>query len=840
MFFWIAAPNNSARTAAAASTLLLLASSLLTPSDASATDSAIQEYERHISPILETHCFECHGDGYDKGGVAFDTLFTDEEILNEELWLRVLNNTRAGLMPAEDNPRLSSAEQQRLERWIKDDVFRIDPSNPDPGRVTVRRLNRVEYRNTVRDLLGVDFNTEVEFPPDDTGFGFDTIGDALSLSPMLMEKYVAAAQAIVTQGVPTESMRPGEQVVPSDAFAGANVVHKNGRARLLYTTPATAEATVRNATAGDYRVVLDLGVSGNSYVDPPRARTVLKIDGEEIFAKEFVYNDGKPFSLESTHRWDVAEHRLSIELHPLDAIARPDKTESGEDNKNPIHLAIDKITVYGPLDKRQWVPSERYASLFSKPVPTKLAQRRAYARELMESFATKAYRRPLEDDTADRLAALAERVYRQPGKTFEEGIAQAMAAVLSSPRFLFRIEEPAAHPVTARYADVDEYSLASRLSYFLWSTMPDAELTGLAARGELRKNLSAQVQRMLADSRSENLARHFTGQWLQGRDVESLASNAGAILARDNGEEGDLRALREAFRNQDAEAIKRLAPIRQKFFRPAVQLDWELRWAMRRETEMFFMNVVKEDRPVTDFIDSDYTFVNEKLAKLYGLQGVSGSEMRRIELPDGSPRGGLLTQATSLVVTSNPDRTSPVKRGLFVLANFLGTPPPPPPANVPSLEASENEIEGNGEPTLRQSLIKHRENPACSSCHNRMDPIGLAFENFNAMGMWRDTERKQAIEARGQLITGESFGSVSELKRILANEHRQEFYRTLTDKLLTYAVGRGTEYYDVETIDLIVRRLEANEGRFSAMLTGIIESAPFQKMRTEATITAAN
>jgi hypothetical protein len=316
-------------------------------------------------------------------------------------------------------------------------------------------------------------------------------------------------------------------------------------------------------------------------------------------------------------------------------------------------------------------------------------------------------------------------------------------------------------------------------------------------------------------------------------------SNAGAILARDKGEEGDLRALRQAFRNQDAEAIKRLAPVRKRFFRPEVQLDGELRSAMRSETEMFFMNIIKEDRPVAEFIDSDYTFVNEKLAKLYGLPGVSGAEMRKVQLPEGSPRGGLLTQATSLVVTSNPDRTSPVKRGLFVLANFLGTPPPPPPANVPSLEASENEIEGH-EPTLRRSLLKHRENPACASCHNRMDPIGLAFENFNAMGMWRDTERKQPIEARGKLITGESFGSVSELKRILANEHRQEFYRTLTDKLLTYAVGRGIEYYDVETIDQIVRRLEANEGRFSAMLMGIIESAPFQKMRTEATMTAAN
>jgi hypothetical protein len=268
-------------------------------------------------------------------------------------------------------------------------------------------------------------------------------------------------------------------------------------------------------------------------------------------------------------------------------------------------------------------------------------------------------------------------------------------------------------------------------------------------------------------------------------------------------------------------------------------LTKDVRAAMRQETQEYFAYVLRNDRPVTEFIDSDYAFVNEELAKFYGIPEVIGKELRKVTLQPGSPRGGLLTQGSALLVTSNPDRTSPVKRGLFVLANFLGTPPPPPPANVPALEASESEFHGK-EPALRDVLKVHRESPLCSSCHNRMDPIGLAFENFNGVGLWRDSERKQAIVAEGSLITGETFTSVKDLKRILVTGHRQDFYRTLTGKLLTYATGRGMEYYDVETIDQIVKRLDDNDGRFSALLMGVIESAPFQKMRTQATMTVAN
>jgi hypothetical protein len=801
-----------------------------------AARTPVETYQSAISPILEEHCYECHGDGYDKGKVAFDRLETDAQILKPELWMRVLLNTRAGLMPAEQKPPLSPNQQQALERWIKYDVFGIDPANPDPGRVTVRRLNRVEYRNTVRDLIGVDYDTDVEFPPDDSGYGFDNIGDALTISPMLMEKYVAAAQAIVAEAVPTRARKPAEDVVSGLAFQGNNARDKWGKRDLVFSEPANVTAIYKNEKPGTYRVKLELEVNGSYFPDPGRAQVIFKVDGKQVLSQDFGYYDEKVFTFESTHPWSPAEHAMTLELKPLVPAAKKETI---------IDLFVNRVTIEGPLEKDQWVATRGYEKFFPRPVPqgnsrSARKERRAYAAELLQAFAEKAYRRPLtDDDTGERLALLAQATYEQPGKTFEEGVAHAMAAVLASPRFLFRLEAPDAHELNARYAKVDEYSLASRLSYFLWSTMPDAELMDLAARGELRSNLDAQVRRMLADPRADNLAKNFTGQWLQARDVEGIASNPREIILRDAGEEGTLRQLFAAFRAQDEKTAKELSKKIEAVVDARPEFDKGTRADMRRETEMYFGYVMREDRPITEFIDSNYTFLNEELAKYYGVPGVTGKEMRKVTLPANSPRGGVLTQGSALLVTSNPDRTSPVKRGLFVLANFLGTPPPPPPANVPALEASESEFHGK-EPALRDVLRIHRESPMCRSCHNRMDPIGLGFENFNGVGMWRDTERKQPIVAEGKLITGETFNSVSELKRILVTRHRADFYRTLSTKLLTYAIGRGTDYYDVETIDRIVKRLDDDEGRFSALLLGVIESAPFQKMRTQATVTAAN
>jgi hypothetical protein len=353
---------------------------------------------------------------------------------------------------------------------------------------------------------------------------------------------------------------------------------------------------------------------------------------------------------------------------------------------------------------------------------------------------------------------------------------------------------------------LDEYALASRLSYFLWSTMPDDELFGLAERGKLRADLKHQVQRMLKDPRGHALTQNFVGQWLQVRDLDGIYFNERAILRR------------EGIRLRGADTERNV-------------LVRDLRRAMKSETELAFEYVAQENGSVLDWIDCDYTFLNARLAKHYGIPGVEGSEMRRVTLPKDSPRGGVLTHGTVLAVTSNPSRTSPVKRGQFILDNILGTPAPPPPADIPALQASKKEFKDH-EPTTRELMALHRSKPMCNACHSRMDPLGLALDNFNPLGLWREAETGQKIDASGRLITGESFKDIRDLKRTLKERHRLDFYRCLAEKLLTYALGRGLEYYDVETVDQIVERLDREGGRFSALLMGVIESAPFQKRRS--------
>jgi hypothetical protein len=419
-----------------------------------------------------------------------------------------------------------------------------------------------------------------------------------------------------------------------------------------------------------------------------------------------------------------------------------------------------------------------------------------------------------------------------------------MAAVLASPRFLFREESFEADGAGA-FPLVDEYALASRLSYFLWSSMPDEELFRLAREHKLRENLPRQIERMLADEKSEELIEQFAGQWLRSRDVENWTVDARAVLSREN-PDPERDRLRNRFRElarRDPEEMTEeekaeFRRIREEFFKKfgefrRAELSGDLRHAMRRETEMTLEYIVRENRNLLELVDADYTFLNERLAKHYGVEGVDGDKMRRVDLPADSVRGGVLTQGTTLVVTSNPDRTSPAKRGLYILENLLGTPPPPPPPDIPSLEQAEAEMTGQS-PTVRQLLERHRADPLCSSCHNRMDPLGLALENFNPLGLYRDEERKQTIDSAGELITGESFETIKELKHILATERADDFYRCAAEKMLTYALGRGLEYYDVEAVDQILDRVKQDDGRAMALVTAIIESAPFQRTRPPA------
>jgi hypothetical protein len=570
--------------------------------------------------------------------------------------------------------------------------------------------------------------------------------------------------------------------------------------------------------------------------DHNRARLTLRAGQRELFRREFNREGNRQFKFEFEQELGVGDRGLTLEVEPL----TPDQKQI-----RALGFRLNSLTVGGPLAPEHMVRPRNHERFFPGEIPASEEGRERYARELLGDFAAKAFRRPVEPATVDRLFRLAESAYSPPGKTFEAGIAQAMVAVLASPRFLFREEGLAGGGAGGRHPNVDEYALASRLSYFLWSSMPDDELRRLAATGKLRASLSAQVGRMLADPRSGALMQNFTGQWLQARDVESIEIQSRTVLAREDPPDPELdrmRARSRELRDRDyerlsAEEKRELDELRAEFARRNSQplraeLSTELRTAMRRETEKTFEHVLRQDRSVLEWIDADYLFINERLARHYGLTDlkVVGDELKYVKLPPDSPRGGLLTQGTVLVVTSNPTRTSPVKRGLFVLENILGTPPPPAPPNVPTLEESARQSKAR-ELSLRETLALHREKPLCSSCHNRMDPPGLALENFNALGMWRDQERGLPIEPGGALLSGESFSGVRELKRILATRHRTEFYHALTEKMLTYALGRGLEYYDVETVDRIVGQLEASGGRASALLMGIVESAPFQKRR---------
>ncbi len=816
---------------------LIAPSALLASISGQATPAptAAALFAKDIQPVLVDYCYGCHGDGVSKGQVAFDGYASDEALLaDSRLWMAVLKNVRAGVMPpVEEGHSPQPEEVKKLEDWIKYQAFGINPAHPDPGRVTLRRLNRLEYRNTIRDLMGIDFNSEVEFPPDDTGHGFDNIADVLTVSPLLMEKYLQAAESIVNTAVPKVG-----RVLPQRIARGRDFVSADGRQHgetMNVRFPAKVSKTFTVPQDETYQLNLTLEIRGSFDFDPGRARVIFSIDGEERFREEVAWQERKRLTYDYSEAWKAGDHVLTVELQPLPPVPQPGVIASTASEAPPppapearpaptfpgipasilippdpapgasstrVVVSIISAQVTGPQNPEFWTPPENHARFFPEgPAPEDPAARDAYARRVLSAFVNKAFRRPVEEARVDALLTLARDVYTQPGTTFEEGVGRAMMAVLGSPRFLFRIEAPAAGRTSEPYPEIDEHALASRLSYLLWSTMPDDELRGLADRGALRPALQAQVRRMLADPKAEMFVRNFVGQWLQARDIEFVPINARAVLNIPRGRGG-----------------------------PRVDFGADLRKTMRAETEMYFAHVVNDDRSILELLDSDYTFLNEKLASHYGVPGVTGEKLRKVTLPPGSPHGGVLTQGTVLAVTSNPTRTSPVKRGHFILENILGTPPPPAPPDVPDLEAARREIDGR-EPTLREMLAFHAENSLCRSCHNRMDPLGLALENFDAMGLWRESEAGQRIAPEGKLITGEAFADIRDLKRILVNERRFDYYRCLTEKLLIYALGRGLEPADVHTVDQIVERLERDGGRFSTLLMGVIESVPFQRQR---------
>ncbi len=857
------------------------------PALASAAEPDFAYFQREIQPILARYCYDCHGDGIAKGGVTLDEFSDAAALRDHDVWLRALRNVRSGIMPPADEAQLPAEEAEKLMRWIKREAFGLDSARPDPGRLTVRRLNRVEYRNTIRELMGVDFDTSKEFPADDTGHGFDTIADVLTISPMLMERYLDAAQTIVSRAVVTtprsvtETSVPGKQfrtvkvdttlpvptLPPADAGATGSAgvpvtppaakaqVRGSGRTRsgpppatrplpavdgntlvLSYYTPAVVAAKQRLTHSGAYQVVIDL-TAHETYADDlfdlNKCGLTFMLDGKILHEQEYVREGySKKFEFVIERELKSGEHELTIEVAPLG----PDAAQYRK-----LRMRVNAVVFRGPLAREFWSPSAGYDKYFPRAVPTTAPARREYAREVLAKFASRAFRGRVDPVTLDRLVALAEMVYTQPSHSFEGGVAQAMVAVLASPSFIFREERTQPLRPGQSHPFIDEYALASRLSYFFWSSMPDGELLRLAASGRLRANQAAQVKRLLSDPRAQEFVRNFPGQWLQARDIASVAINADDVYLRDHPDPGYQEA-RDTLRRIQAIPAARRTPeefaaqakargVAAEFSRRSKpELNESLRQAMLQETELTFARILKEDRSLLELLESDTTFLNEELAKHYGIEGVTGSKMRQVTLPADSPRGGILTQGTILAVTSNPTRTSPVKRGVFILEAILGTPPAPPPPNIPALEDAAS-AEVLRSMSLRDTLALHAQNPTCASCHSRMDPLGLALENFNAMGIWRTTDAGQPVQPAGKLITGETFSDIRELKRILVTSHRRDFYYCVSEKLLTYALGRGLEYYDIATLDQLVAALEAAGGRPSALMDGIVNSAPFQQRR---------
>jgi hypothetical protein len=739
-------------------------------------------FARDVQPLLERYCYACHGEKK-KGGLDF-RVYRDEKTAAPDrvVFEKMLKNLEAHEMPPESKPQPTSAERELITTWVSSFFFPCDCNHPDPGRVTIRRLNRAEYNNTVRDLVGVNFQPAEDFPADDSGYGFDNIGDVLSLSPILLEKYLTAAEKILEAAIVTGPRIGGpKKKFDADKLESTAPGEPYGNGARILTREGEITTEIQMPKAGEY--VLRARAFGQQ-AGPDPARMEFRLDGKPIRVFDVKAVEAMPQVYEYRTNFEAGHLRFSA-AYINNYVNQKDPDPDNRDR----NLIIDYLELLGPIEE-QPLPETHRRIFIAEPTS---ASTNDSARTIISNFARKAFRRPVSDSEIDRLMVLFKSAV-QAGDDFPNAIRTSLEAVLISPHFLFRGElqpEPN-NPKLMR--PVDEYALASRLSYFLWSSMPDDQLFDFANRGILRRNLDAQIKRMLKDPKSSAFVENFAGQWLQLRNLKLVAPDTKQF------------------------------PI----------FDDSLRAAMQKETEMFFDSILRENRSVLDFINADYTFVNEKLGKLYGLNDVKGDKFRKVTLKDPE-RGGLLSQASILTLTSNPTRTSPVKRGKWVLENILGAPPPPPPPNVPELNESKEAVLTG---TLRQRMEQHRANPGCASCHARMDPIGFGLENFDAIGGWREKDSGLPIDASGTLVTGESFTGPAGLRAILLKQKREEFIHCISEKVLTYALGRGLEYYDKCAEDQIAKNLAKDHYRFSSLIAEVVKSAPFQMRRGEGDITS--
>ena len=748
-----------------------------------AVDPALAEaFAGQVKPFLKKYCTHCHGGEKPKADLNLEK-YADVAAAakDRQVWDNVLEHVRDGIMPPDPETKPGQAERDAISGWIERQFTQIDCGlAKDPGRVTIRRLNRTEYNNTIRDLCRVDFRPADDFPADDVGYGFDHIGDVLSMPPILLEKYLNAAEQIVEKAIYVH----GPEKTPLHHVDAADAGHEGGGARGRgWAFPSTGAVFVEFDFPAPGRYALR-GRAFGQQAGPEPCKMAFRLGDKQIHVADVTAIEADPAVYETQLRIGPGKKRFALAF--INDYYNPQAPDPKDRDRN---LFVDWLEIQGPLDGPPPAPPESHKHIIF--VEPEKDNHRECAAKILKVFASRAYRRRATKDEIARLVKFVEGALAR-GESFERGIQLAMEAVLVSPHFLFRVEldrEPnnpqAIHPI-------DEFELATRLSYFLWSSMPDDELFRLAAQNKLRHadTLDEQVRRMLKDPKARALVENFAGQWLEIRRLKTMTPDA-----------------------------KRFPGF-----------DEELRQAMLAETELFFASVMEEDRSVLDFIAADYTFLNERLAKHYGIQGVSGPEFRRVKL-DNPDRGGLVTQASVLTVTSNPTRTSPVKRGKWILEEMFNSPPPPPPPDAGELK-EDDKVALSG--SLRQRMEQHRANPSCAACHARMDPLGFGLENFDAIGAWRDRDGEFAIDASGELPDGSKFKRPAELKELLKAK-KDDFARCLAEKMLTYALGRGLEYYDKCAIDEIADRLAKHEYKFSSLILEIVASDPFQKRRGKGT-----
>lgn len=750
--------------------------------------------------FLEKHCVSCHGPKKQKGDLALHEFRDDASLLkSRKKWKAIMEAVHSGEMPPDDEPQPSAEARAAFIASARAVFANYDRNaKPDPGRITLRRLNRAEYNNTIRDLTGIDSRIANDFPSDDVGYGFDNIGDVLTVSPVLMERYLDAAQLIAEQAIPIEPPKPSVKsmnarytepagpVVPMRGKWRPFTFGKDGIESGPLHTPfkaiPSAAYTIRArvwAESPDGKPVkAALFVSGEQIENPD---SDAKLAGGEFAKLPQTKKCRILRTIEITARDEKQAQTIEAPLPPTKGVERMGVAVVRAGEGSTPTLLVEWIHAEGPLDTRH-----PFIRRWVRPGTEKLPPHEL-TRDVLSRFMPHAWRRPVAAEELDRVARIADSAIKR-GDQWEAGMRAALVAILSSPKFVFRMEPddqpdaPGAHPI-------NEFQLATRLSYFLWASCPDDELHSLARAGKLAASIDAQIRRMLRDPRAETLTENFAMQWLQLRRIAQHQADDGAF----------------------------------RLWKPA------LKRSMIEETRLFFAEIVREDRSILDLIDSDFTYLNRHLGEIYGINppgGYKGEEFKRVAL-GGTPRGGLLTHASILTVTSNPTRTSPVKRGKWILEQLLGDPPPPAPPAVPSIDDNtRKELSG----TFRQKMIQHRADPKCATCHAKMDAIGFAMENFDGIGQWRDKDEQGRPLEIGDKIPGLEVRSFDGLKKYLLTRKTQ-FARCFTEKLLTYALGRGLEYYDDRSIDRITADLAANGYKFSALVKAIVTSDPFRLRR---------